>query len=243
MITTKTRRRAAPVSTKRKAAGRPRGRTRRPRAQESPVASIIGALAIALASAMLFLGQDKGPAPMAQSAPAPQETVTLSGREYPVPAPWKGHFVGDEPSTVLEDPALIPARWSEGGATLYLARGAKDAFVAMAEAAEKDGVELKALSGYRSFGFQRKVLESRLDRGQDFDAIARWTAPPGYSRHALGTVVDLAPNNETFLRSPAYRWLKGNAGRYGFAETYTQDARDGFPAEPWHWEWTAVAAR
>ncbi len=63
------------------------------------------------------------------------------------------------------------------------------------------------------------------------------------SAHRTGLAVDLylgaAPGyppdsaddaNRLFLsRSPAYRWLVLNAGRFGFVN---------YPFEPWHWEWT-----
>jgi hypothetical protein len=37
------------------------------------------------------------------------------------------------------------------------------------------------------------------------------------------------PNRLYQSRTPAYRWLAANAGRFGFAP---------YPFEPWHWEWT-----
>lgn len=63
------------------------------------------------------------------------------------------------------------------------------------------------------------------------------------SAHRTGLALDLylggapgfgpdssADANRLFLsRTPAYRWLVANAGRFGFVN---------YPFEPWHWEWT-----
>ena len=63
------------------------------------------------------------------------------------------------------------------------------------------------------------------------------------SAHRTGTAVDLylgqAPGHDPvssafdsrlyLSRTPAYRWLVANAGRFGFVN---------YAYEPWHWEWT-----
>lgn len=54
------------------------------------------------------------------------------------------------------------------------------------------------------------------------------TAPPGSSMHERGLAIDFT-NNGSLISShsdPAFRWLAGNAGRFGFAN---------LPSEPWHW--------
>ena len=49
-------------------------------------------------------------------------------------------------------------------------------------------------------------------------------AAPGF------TVDSSADANRLYqTRTPAYRWLVNNAGRFGFVN---------YPFEPWHWEWT-----
>ncbi len=55
-----------------------------------------------------------------------------------------------------------------------------------------------------------------------------------YVGHAEGLGPDSSDdaNRRAMSRSPAYRWLLRNAGRYGFAN---------YVFEPWHWEWSPTA--
>jgi hypothetical protein len=55
-----------------------------------------------------------------------------------------------------------------------------------------------------------------------------------YLGHAEGYMADSTadPNRLYLSRTPAYRWLLANAGRFGFVN---------YPFEPWHWEWTGEA--
>jgi hypothetical protein len=57
-----------------------------------------------------------------------------------------------------------------------------------------------------------------------------------YLGHAEGFSADstAAANRLQLARSPAYRWLVANAGRFGFVN---------YPFEPWHWEWTGGPPR
>jgi LAS superfamily LD-carboxypeptidase LdcB len=54
------------------------------------------------------------------------------------------------------------------------------------------------------------------------------TAKPGSSMHERGLAIDFT-NRGSIISShsnPAYVWLAGNAGRFGFRN---------LPSEPWHW--------
>jgi hypothetical protein len=53
------------------------------------------------------------------------------------------------------------------------------------------------------------------------------TARPGTSMHERGLAIDFTAGGRILTRSSAgYRWLKGNASRFGFYN---------LPSEPWHW--------
>lgn len=54
------------------------------------------------------------------------------------------------------------------------------------------------------------------------------TARPGFSNHESGRAIDFTYQGRTIgsRRSPAFRWLASNAGRYGLIN---------LPSEPWHW--------
>ena len=165
-----------------------------------------------------------------------EEFVEIESIRYPVPEPWAGYRVEAKP---LRPPALvkIPVQYTENGSSLYLLEEACSALVAMASDAEQEGVALRADSSYRSAWYQKKIFVRLMKEGRSFEDVARYVAPPGYSEHALGTVVDFSPSNWRFAKTPAYAWLKKHASRYGFYETLPQSPKRKTPWEAWHWRY------
>jgi LAS superfamily LD-carboxypeptidase LdcB len=63
-----------------------------------------------------------------------------------------------------------------------------------------------------------------------------YAAVPGTSVHGWGRAVDLQDSNgKLTFDSPAYRWLKANAWRWGFVHPAWAEPGGSSP-EPWHWE-------
>ena len=111
--------------------------------------------------------------------------------------------------------------------------------------AEKDGMCLVVVSGYRSKERQQKLYDEAEDKSI--------VAIPGTSEHETGLAVDLGGcpmidgvrNDEgerlelkkPFDELPEYQWLLDNAQNYGFEQSYTEgnSKKSGFPTEPWHW--------
>jgi D-alanyl-D-alanine dipeptidase len=85
------------------------------------------------------------------------------------------------------------------------------AFDRMAGAAQRAGISLTVVSGFRTNAEQAALFARHPD--------PRWVAPPGRSLHRLGTELDLGP-------SSAYGWLAANAERFHFVQRYSW--------EPWH---------
>lgn len=130
-------------------------------------------------------------------------------------------------------------QWLQPRAALALAR--------MREAAVPAGVALQVVSAFRSIEYQLGIIERKRAAGQSIAQILRASAAPGYSEHHSGRCVDFttpgfADLEEAFERSPAFGWLAGNAGRYGFALSYPRDNPHGIAYEPWHWCWRADRA-
>ncbi len=138
---------------------------------------------------------------------------------------------------------------------MYLEKNTFTAFVKMHNAAKAEGVDLKIVSGGRTFGYQRRIWERKWlqyektmpDSAKARD-ILRYSAMPSTSRHHWGTEVDINNlNNEYFdsgrgLRE--YQWLKDNAKRFGFWKVYTNksiNGRTGYEMERWHWSFLPVA--
>jgi hypothetical protein len=106
-----------------------------------------------------------------------------------------------------------------------LAKDVAPKFKAMMAKAADDGFKMGSAfrinSSYRSYEKQAELYNS-LGPGT--------AAAPGTSNHGLGKAVDL------WFTNGAYKWLRMNAGTYGFKQIpgYETDNPDGH--EAWHWE-------
>jgi len=124
---------------------------------------------------------------------------------------------------------------------------AKQALEDMVLDAERDGVCLVVTSGYRSAEKQQELYNAAKDKNL--------VALPNASEHQTGLAVDFAAcpmengkrNDEIerlelknpFNTLPEYQWLRENAVKYSFEESFTEENKKetGFPAEPWHWKY------
>lgn len=110
-------------------------------------------------------------------------------------------------------------------------------------AAVKDGIDLRAVSGYRSFGEQ-----SALKAGYTVSygsGANKFSADQGYSEHQLGTTLDFTTpesgvNFNGFKNTAAYKWLTENAYKYGFVLSYPEN-NSYYQFEPWHWRFVGKA--
>ncbi len=168
-----------------------------------------------------------------------EEFVVINDVSYPVPPPWRGHKL-DAPSLTVPPLMRIPLNLTENESKLYLLKDACLALIVMAEEAEKEGIHFQIDSSYRSSWYQKKIFVRMMEEGREFEDIIRYVAPPGYSEHALGTVVDFTPSNWRFAGTPTYEWLQINAKNYGFFETLPQYPTRKTPWEAWHWQYLGV---
>tara|TARA_B100000745_G_scaffold275300_1_gene204709 strand:- start:344 stop:1255 length:912 start_codon:yes stop_codon:yes gene_type:complete len=105
------------------------------------------------------------------------------------------------------------------------------------EDAERDDIDLRVLSAYRSFDEQAQLKGQYL---QTYGEGANtFSADQGYSEHQLGTAVDftipaLAGQLAGFGDTEAYQWLLDNAYKHGFILSYPKDNAF-YVYEPWHW--------
>ncbi|MEG3165769.1 M15 family metallopeptidase [Sphingomonas sp. PB2P19] len=158
-----------------------------------------------------------------------------------------GHLpYGDAPESEL---VTLPADDSVGGACV-IRRDALPDLMRLFDAARTDPVvmgQLKAMSCHRSIERQRGVFCRGTDSPAD-RAIS--VAPPGYSEHATGYVLDFAvrprgdcPDAEACMAAtPAAKWLRANAPRFGFEQSFPGGNKQNVKWEPWHWRWVGVAS-
>jgi len=169
------------------------------------------------------------------SKPTCPETVVIDSVHYQVPAKWCGRKVDSSLWARRSELVALPQHLAFEGSRIYVTRATRDAFVKMAEAAAKDSITLLADSGYRSPRYQREIIRRRLSRGDSIEEIFRSASPPGYSEHHTGRALDLVPSEANFADTPAYDWLKHNAARFGFHESYPENGPGHLPWESWHW--------
>ena len=114
----------------------------------------------------------------------------------------------------------------------------------MQDHAEKDGIYLVFLSGYRSIKLQKQIFYSlKSIRNQIASERARVSAPPGYSEHSTGFAIDLGDAyaretdfEESFENTNAFKWLKNNAAKYHFRLSFDKK-QTSVDYEPWHWRY------
>jgi zinc D-Ala-D-Ala carboxypeptidase len=110
----------------------------------------------------------------------------------------------------------------------------------MVAAAKHEGVALLVISGFRSFDYQRKIIERKLATRLSLDQILSVSALPGFSEHHTGRAVDIGtpscpPLTEAFDQTPAFGWLTRKGPDFGFQMSYSKGNKLGVVYEPWHW--------
>ena len=145
----------------------------------------------------------------------------LINRSFPLPS----DFV---PSSLVD--SKIPFHTIHDQCQLLDSRAASAARK-LIHASQKEGLNLLAISGYRSYARQKKLFSGNP-----------YIAPPGTSEHQSGLALDLScPSiqmklSTDFARTKEGLWLKQNASLYGFILRYPKDKEEttGYPWEPWH---------
>ena len=112
-------------------------------------------------------------------------------------------FDDEIPGVANLDPALL-------GALRQAATDAAD-----------DGVEFVVDSGWRSQGYQERLLREAISKYGSEEEATRWVATPDTSAHVSGDAVDIE-----HFDAPA--WLSEHGAEYGLCQIYSN--------EPWHYE-------
>jgi D-alanyl-D-alanine carboxypeptidase len=183
--------------------------TRRVRIRRIRVAGLLVVIA-AIAAALGYQSLVSSPSTTSSSSTAASPIVVLRSEhrgalgeaDGAVP---DGTTVFDDaiPGVANLDPALLGA----------LRRAATDA--------AGDGVEFVVDSGWRSPGYQERLLQEAVVKYGSEGEAARWVATPDTSAHVSGDAVDIGP-------SDAAAWLSEHGAGYGLCPVYGN--------EPWHYE-------
>ena len=120
-------------------------------------------------------------------------------------------------------------------------RDPADAAVKLLDAAQAQGLNLRAKSAYRSYATQITTFKFWVDL-HGLEQAKRESAEPGHSEHQMGTVVDVAGATTGWELEPPFgdsvegKWVLAHAHEFGFAISYPKDGEPvtGYYYEPWH---------
>ena len=151
----------------------------------------------------------------ARAAARSRATRAVRSADVPAAGSCAGGSTGGAPNGFLPPSSLCPI-----GGGHALRADAAAAFLRL-NAARPQCVT----DAYRSYAGQVSV----------YRRTPSLAAVPGTSKHGLGIALDLGCGAERF-GSDAYRWLKDNAGRFGWHHPAWAEP-GGVTPEPWHWEY------
>jgi D-alanyl-D-alanine carboxypeptidase len=131
----------------------------------------------------------------------------------------------------------------------FMRKEAASALEKMFTEAKNSGIELYAVSGYRSFKTQNSLLNAEISHVGEEKAVQA-VAVPGSSEHQTGLAMDIGSKStnlyltEGFADTAEGKWLAENAHRFGFILRYPK-GKEGithYEYEPWHFRYVGVQA-
>lgn len=170
----------------------------------------------------------------------PAALLVLVNKEYNLPDDYT------PPDLVEPD---IPFSFSEDLPKRLMRREAAEALELLFTGAAADGIQIGAVSGYRSYERQKIIFNHRA-RERGLEAANRTTAYPGQSEHQTGLAMDISGQSvgyglvQGFGETEEGIWLAQNAPGFGFIVRYPRgrEGETGYSYEPWHLRYVGVEA-
>ncbi|MFC5405561.1 M15 family metallopeptidase [Cohnella soli] len=142
------------------------------------------------------------------------------------------------PDLVVPD---VPFSFSGDSPKKKMRKAAADALESLFQAAKDDGIELKAVSGYRSYATQKAIFTANAEKKGE-DVANKTSARPGQSEHQTGLAMDISSASvgyaleETFAKTKEGKWLAAHAADHGFIIRFLKGKEKitGYSYEPWH---------
>ena len=123
----------------------------------------------------------------------------------------------------------------------YMRKEAADALIALFAKANKDKINLVAVSGYRSYELQKVIYAKNVTQlGEEIACMI--SALSGRSEHQTGLAMDISSKamgyklDQSFGNTREGKWLSKNSAEFGFIIRYPKgkEAITGYTYEPWH---------
>lgn len=137
---------------------------------------------------------------------------------------------------------LLDNSYAKSG--IYLVKEAKDNIERLISDAKNDGMNIRVISAYRSYSYQKNLYNNYI-KSDGVKMADTYSARPGYSEHQTGLVIDVTrafDDFNNFENTDEYNWMLENASNYGFILRYPKDKDDitTYSFEAWHYRYLGV---
>lgn len=122
---------------------------------------------------------------------------------------------------------------------LSINKEAYESFLNMKNDMNKENLNIRIISAYRSYDYQESLYEKYLMKEKQ-EIVDTYSARAGYSEHHTGLAIDVDNTKldfNKFYLTKEFTWMKENAHKYGFILRYPKDKEKitGYKYEPWHY--------
>ena len=138
----------------------------------------------------------------------------------------------------------IDASYARSG--MQLVSEAKEAFETLSKAAKEDGMNIIAMSSYRSYDYQVTLYNNYVETDGK-EAADTYSARAGYSEHQTGLAVDVYNLDlpyTSFEETEEFNWMQENAYKYGFILRFPEDKVNitGYQYKSWNYRYVGTEA-
>ena len=107
--------------------------------------------------------------------------------------------------------------------------------------AKNQGINLRIISGFRSYDKQKTLYNNYVARDGKI-AADRYSARAGHSEHQTGLAADINSLEQSWENTKEGKWLNDNCYKYGFIIRYPKgkESITGYMFEPWHIRYVGV---
>jgi D-alanyl-D-alanine carboxypeptidase len=163
----------------------------------------------------------------------PTNILAMVNKEYTLPEDYEPSDMVTPNVDFTFGDADVPQR--------YLRKEAAQALEELFSLAKKDGIELLAVSGFRSYSRQQGIFNAEKENKGEEQALQA-VALPGQSEHQTGLAMDVTCKSvnleitEAFGETIEGKWVRENAHKAGFIIRYPdgKETITGYQYEPWH---------
>ena len=124
---------------------------------------------------------------------------------------------------------------------IYINKETYDAFLQMKNDMNKENLNIRIISAYRSYDYQESLYDNYL-KYESKSLVDKYSARPGFSEHHTGLAIDvdnIKLDYNKFYLTKEFTWMEENSYKYGFILRYPKDKENitGYTYEPWHYRY------